>query len=55
MIVAIIIVGVGIGYSVGMENGTQLDVSDEIEQIPVSQGRNITIELNDGINFSATP
>lgn len=51
----IIIVGIGIGYLVGVENGTQLETIDEIEQVPTYQGRDITIELSDGLSFSATP
>lgn len=46
-------IGIGIGYYVGSENQESQDFGIEIETTP--QGRNITIELSDGLSFSATP
>jgi len=53
IIIGIIVIGIGIGYYVGSENQESQDFGIEIETTP--QGRNITIELSDGLSFSATP
>ena len=44
------------GFSLGFKNGDVSKVDgDEIAENTEVVGRNITIELNDGITFRATP
>ena len=55
IIAGIIIVGVIIGYSVGSEEQEVQEIEMDDDSEPVPQGRNITIELSDGLSFSASP
>ena len=55
IIAVIIILGVSVGYSVGLEKQEQPKVDDQVETTETPQGRNITIELSDGLNFSTQP
>ena len=55
IIAGIIIVGVIIGYSLGNEEQEIQEIETDDESEPVPQGRNITIELSDGLSFSASP
>ncbi|KER06459.1 hypothetical protein AAA799E16_00840 [Marine Group I thaumarchaeote SCGC AAA799-E16] len=53
IIVGIVIAGAAIGYSIGDEDTEPQQINDDVE--PTTQGRNITIELTDGITLSEGP
>ena len=58
IIVAAIVIGLGVGLSAGTMNSSELtDVDSIISEVENSEttGRNITIELTEGIPISATP
>ena len=54
-IIIIIIIGIGVGYSIGNENQDTVGVNEQVEITETPQGRNITIELSDGLNIGASP
>ena len=59
IVAAIVIAGLVFGFAIGNENGQEESVIGILDNENVEEnssgGRNITIELSDGISFSDNP